>query len=82
MKLAAKEKDKLEVKQRAVRKLMEDNKIPYKPTFFEPWENPYDGKLYHIYNGKYFEHCRVKKDWHECPDIFSDQLPSIEALRK
>jgi len=43
MKLAAKEKDRLEVKQRAVRKLKEDLKLEHKPTFFDPWMNPSDG---------------------------------------
>lgn len=42
MKHAAIEKDRLEQKQRAVRKIMEENLLEHKPLFFEAWENPYD----------------------------------------
>lgn len=43
MKLASSEKDRLEQKQRLVRKIKEELKIEHKPVFFEPWENPNDG---------------------------------------
>jgi len=43
MKQAAIEKDRLEVKQRAVRKLKEEMSLEHKPVFFDPWKNPSDG---------------------------------------
>jgi len=58
MKQASIEKDRLEVKQRAVRKLKIDLKLEHKPTFFDPWMNPSDGQVYFLYNNKYYEHCR------------------------
>ena len=78
MKLAQAEKDRLEDKQRAVRKIKEELRIEHKALFFEPWENPHDGQTYFVYNNKYFEHCRKNQDWSICPDIFSDQKPNKE----
>lgn len=39
---ASKEKDRLEVKQRKVRKHREENKIEYKPNYFKEWYNHQD----------------------------------------
>lgn len=76
LKLASSEKERLEQKQRAVRRMREELHIEHKPVFFEPWECPHDGQTYHVYNYKYFEHCRPQQDWKNCPDIFSDELPT------
>jgi hypothetical protein len=56
---AAKFKDKLEVKQRAVRKFKEKEKIEHHPAYFEKWKNPYDKQEYWKYNHKYFEKDKV-----------------------
>ena len=55
---------------------MEEKHLEHKPIFFDAWENPYDNQTYYIYNNKYFEHCRKNQDWKECPDIFSNDLPT------
>jgi oxysterol-binding protein 1 len=75
-KLAASEKDRLEEKQRAVRKYREAMKIEPKPFYFDEWTNPEDPQqTYYKYNGKYFEVDRAKKDWSRLPDIYSESLP-------
>ncbi len=77
MKLAADEKNRLEEKQRAVRKYNEKHKIEQKPFYFDEWKNPDDDSLiYYRYNGKYWENDRVKKDWSRLPDLYSDKLPA------
>lgn len=80
MKLASAEKDRLEQKQRALRKMKEELHLEHKPAFFVPWENPYDNQTYYVYNGEYFEHCRKNQDWDRCPDIFSEEPPTQEKL--
>ena len=42
MKLAASEKNRLEEKQRAVRKYNEKHNIEHKPAYFDEWKNPDD----------------------------------------
>jgi hypothetical protein len=42
MKLAADEKNRLEEKQRAVRKYNEKHKIEQEPFYFDAWKNPDD----------------------------------------
>ena len=59
-----------------MRKLKEELKIEHKAIFFEPWQNPYDKQMYYRYNNKYFEHSRKNQDWSECPDLFSEQVPT------
>ncbi len=55
-KLAASEKHRLEEKQRAVRKYMEQNKLNHKTKYFEEWLNPDDPETtYYKYNDLYFE---------------------------
>ena len=55
-KLASSEKNRLEEKQRAVRKYREAMKIEPKPFYFDEWTNPDDPQqTYYKYNGKYFE---------------------------
>ena len=72
MKAAGDHKDFLEQKQRAVRKYREENKIEHRAAYFDPWENPADGQVYYMYNRKYFEHNRPRKDWSESPDLFTE----------
>ena len=55
MQAAADHKDFIEQKQRAVRKYKETNSIEHMAAYFQPWENPVDGQIYYMYNGKYFE---------------------------
>mmetsp|Transcript_3355 Transcript_3355/g.5604 ORF Transcript_3355/g.5604 Transcript_3355/m.5604 type:complete len:109 (+) Transcript_3355:956-1282(+) len=72
---AAKEKDRLEVKQRKVRKYKEERKIEHKTCYFSPVAVPEDNDLvYHLYNGLYFEVDRKKQSWERVPDIYSDKL--------
>lgn len=84
MKLAADEKNRLEEKQRAVRKYNEKHKIEHKPFYFDEWKNPDDEEhMYYRYNGKYWEQDWAKKDWSRLPDLYSPNLPpEIEALAR
>ena len=76
-KLAAIEKERLEEKQRAVRRYTEKNKIEHKPLFFDLWTNPNDSNdIFYHYNGTYFESRRKERNWDICPDIFSEKLPA------
>jgi hypothetical protein len=78
MNVAAEEKNRLEEKQRAVRKYNEKNKIEHKPVYFEEWPNPDDNnKIYYRYNSLYWEHDRAKKDWSRLPDLYSDKFPQV-----
>jgi len=75
-KLAAVEKNRLEEKQRAVRRYNEKTKTQVKPFYFEEWENPDDPtKVYYKYNNLYFEKDRVERNWSRLPDIFGESLP-------
>ena len=59
MQLAASEKNRLEEKQRAVRKYNEKHKIDHKPAYFKEWANPNDNnQIYYVYNNLYWE-----QDW-------------------
>ena len=54
--MAASEKNRLEEKQRAVRKYNEKNGIVPKPFYFDEYRDPEDPEItYYRYNGKYFE---------------------------
>jgi hypothetical protein len=76
MKLAAEEKNRLEEKQRAVRKYNEKFNIEHRPCYFEEWTNPdHDSEVYYRYNGKYWENDRINKDWSRLPDLYTDKLP-------
>lgn len=69
---AAKQKERLEEKQRAVRKYREKNEIEHEAAYFvEKW-NEEDKQNYFVYNGKYFEEDRKKQDWSRLPDLFSE----------
>jgi len=80
MKTASLEKDRLEIKQRAVAKLRNEMKLEHKTVFFEPWINPIDQTLYYVYNYRYFEDCRKNQNWSDCADIFSPKIPSRERI--
>ena len=69
---AAKEKDRLEQKQRAVRKEREKNNIEFEPSYFKTWQNPEDDQQYFIYNNTYFEHDRKHQKWDKLPDLYSE----------
>jgi len=82
MKLAAIEKNRLEEKQRAVRKYNEKNGIEHKPIYFEEWANPDDdNQIYFRYKGNYWEKDWKDKKWDHLPDLYSDTLPpEIQAF--
>lgn len=83
MRTAAYEKDRLENRQRAVRKLREAKKEEFAPSYFEVWKNPHDGQDYWIYNKKYFEKDRPEQNWKHLPDIFSSAVtPELEPFMK
>ena len=83
MKAANTEKNRLEEKQRSVRKYKEYLKIAHKPVYFEERLNPEDGQTYFMYNFTYFERDWIKKDWSRLPDLYSENLPpEIEEFEK
>uniref|UniRef100_A0A8C8RVV4 Oxysterol-binding protein 2 n=1 Tax=Pelusios castaneus TaxID=367368 RepID=A0A8C8RVV4_9SAUR len=71
------EKQRLEEKQRAVRRRRESCPSPlqgkdyegYIPLWFERKVDPLTGELICVYKGGYWE-AKEKQDWHLCPDIF------------
>ncbi|CDW74380.1 oxysterol-binding protein [Stylonychia lemnae] len=83
MKLAGFEKNRLEEKQRAVRRYNEKNNILYKPVYFEERFNPEDNQMYFMYNGTYFEKDRPEQNWAKLPDLYSEKLPTeVEEFEK
>lgn len=75
MKAGAYEKNRLEEKQRIIRKYNEKFNIEHKPVYFEEWKNPEDDQIYYRYNGTYFEQDRKNQDWTRLPDLYSEILP-------
>ena len=74
--LATIEKNRLEEKQRAVRRYNEKFNVPHKTAYFDEWVNPDDdNQVYFRYNGKYWDEDWKKKDWSRLPDLYSDKLP-------
>jgi len=73
LKLATSEKNRLEEKQRAVRKWREEKGIEWTPVFFDE-EKKSDGEQVFHYKGGYWEQ-RARRDWHNLPDLFSEELP-------
>uniref|UniRef100_A0A6I8T0D6 Oxysterol-binding protein n=1 Tax=Xenopus tropicalis TaxID=8364 RepID=A0A6I8T0D6_XENTR len=73
------EKQRLEEKQRAVRRRREAEAVEaleegndyegYQPLWFERKVDPYTGELICNYKGGYWE-CKERQDWSCCPDIF------------
>ncbi|XP_078083033.1 oxysterol-binding protein 2-like isoform X5 [Mustelus asterias] len=73
------EKQRLEEKQRAVRRSREAEVAtaaeegrehePYQPVWFEKKEDPITGEEVYVYKGGYWE-CKETQDWKTCPDIF------------
>ena len=84
MRAAIIEKERLEDKQRNVRKHNEKNGIKPPLLYFEEYENPLDNnQIYYRYNGLYFEKDRKERNWSRLPDIYSDKLPEgIEQAQK
>ena len=75
-KLAATEKNRLEEKQRAMRKYMDKKGTDFTPAYFSEWKNPDDpNQTYYRYNGNYFEKDRKDRNWDRLPDIYTDKLP-------
>lgn len=75
MKVAAFEKNRLEEKQRIMRRYKEKFHIEHNPMYFEEWKNPEDDQIYYRYNRTYFEQDREHKDWKRLPDLYSEDLP-------
>ncbi|XP_072354211.1 oxysterol-binding protein 2-like [Scyliorhinus torazame] len=74
------EKQRLEEKQRSVRRKRESDssrisegttqmELSYRPLWFEKREDPYTKEMVHLYKGGYWE-AKEKQDWGVCPDIF------------
>ena len=55
MKLAASEKNRLEEKQRLIRRYREKSGNEHKPVYFDEQLNEEDGQIYQRYNYSYFE---------------------------
>lgn len=67
--LGGKEKHRLEEKQRATRKIMNENHQHWTPLFFEEVVDEDTGDRFFKNNDKYWIN-RVKGDLSECPDIY------------
>ena len=70
---ASQQKERLEQKQRKLRKEKEAANIVHVPAYFEEYENPLDNQTYFVYNHKYFEQDRMKQDWSRLPDLFGEE---------
>ena len=86
-KLAATEKNRLEEKQRAIRRYTEKNKIEHKPAYFKEVKNLDEPNvIQYMYNGLYFEGDRKEKNWSRLPDLYGETLPieveQLEAQQK
>jgi hypothetical protein len=75
MKLAAKEKERLENRQRTFRKYYEATGKHHEARYFTKYRNERDGQDYWRYNNRYFEQDRLHQDWAHLPDIFSNCFP-------
>ena len=83
--MAAQEKNRLEEKQRAMRKYMEKVKKEHKTAYFDEWNNPDDDSVqYYRYNHLYWEKDRKCQEWGRLPDLYSEKLPAAveEILNK
>lgn len=67
--LAATEKNRVEEKQRAARRVRESAGDEWKPRWFEKKTDPTTGESYWETNGLYWQY-RLEKDWSACDDIF------------
>ena len=74
LKFATDEKNRLEEKQRAVRKYKESMGLEHRPIYFEREDKP-DGEIIYQYKGGYWED-REKGDWSHLMEIFSEELPA------
>jgi len=68
--MAAKEKDRLENKQRAARQEREENGIAYTPAYFVEYQNPEDEQVYYVYNNQYYSQDRKHQRWDRLSDLF------------
>lgn len=75
--LAAKLKDKLEVAQRARRKIHEQNGTDHIPAYFELADHHITGERYWKFNGKYWED-REKQDWSRLIHIYEEEAVAKE----
>ena len=66
---AEKEKARMEVKQRQVRKMREQEGIQYKPLWFIEEKEEGSDATHYIFNGEYFKK-REEGDWSQSPDLF------------
>jgi hypothetical protein len=66
---AALEKNRLEEKQRAVRREREAAGEEWRPRFFQKATHPVTGEPYWEFNGDYWRR-REEKDWSTSDDIF------------
>ena len=66
---AAEEKQKLEEKQRTVRKQMEKMGIEYNPRYFEQVDDLYSGGKMYQFNNTYWKR-RKNLDYADLPDLF------------
>ena len=67
--LAASEKNRLEDKQRQVRKRREEQHIPYKPLYFKEVDDEISGEKKWVYLGNYWPK-RKSLDYNDLPDLF------------
>lgn len=68
--VASDEKNRLEEKQRAVRKYRDENKLDYFPAYFVEHDDELTNEKTYISTGKYWKD-REKGQWGHLPDIFS-----------
>ena len=70
---ASQQKDRLEKKQRKMRRDKEASNIEHEPAYFQEFENHLDNQTYFIYNDRYFEQDRKSQDWTRLPDLFGEE---------
>jgi oxysterol-binding protein 1 len=66
---AATEKNRVEEKQRAARRVRENEGIEWKPKWFSKKRDDLTGEMYWDFHGDYWEK-RADGDWSRCDDIF------------
>ncbi len=66
---ASQEKQRLEEKQRRIRKEKEHAGVEHKPRYFDQTLDPHSGEQLYVFNNKYWE-LRQKMDYADMPDLF------------
>jgi hypothetical protein len=69
MKLASAEKNRLEEKQRAARRVLEEKKVAYQSQYFTQHTDPRSKETTYLFNGKYWKD-RETHNWSHSPDIY------------